>query len=455
MDKKRRRHGLRVSLCMAVIEPQYTMSGNVKVLLGVGDRVLLVEEDGVQTVGDRLGTLQKMVISHNGKLMVSFTHDGQLLVMPTDFSSIIFEYSCEDDMLLMVGPYGDPVCYLYDEPIILIPECDEARILSNLNMEFLQWVPASTESIFKIGSIEPTTLLYDALDHFDRRNAKVDENLRLIKTSLPEAVEVCVDAARHEFDHFDRRNAKVGCHVLLTLTTHLEENHDLKIMQDVIVYYPSRFVKEECRYLKNSEENLNLQITDEIWENLDSRMDDRRISVISEYPQAKMTIMEQKVSLGETHAELVKRLDDVFLHSPKQTQTEQIDDGIAEDVEEVENDNLSSKSFASVEDLEQGKLPPEEILSLPMFKAIANKIKRCKTDSFPGLEFDNGDRPECNNLLSIYQIITNRTKETQYEEIMSDKGYCDEVLAEGVSKAAEIANSTLSNVYQAMGFLKR
>ena len=80
---------------MAVIEPQYTMSGNVEVLLGVGDHVLLVEEDAIQTVGDGLGTLQKMVISHNGKLMASFTHDGQLLVMPTDFSSIIFEYSCE------------------------------------------------------------------------------------------------------------------------------------------------------------------------------------------------------------------------------------------------------------------------------------------------------------------------------------------------------------------------
>ncbi|CAI9270392.1 unnamed protein product [Lactuca saligna] len=95
-----------------------------------------------------------------------------------------------DDMLLTVGYYGDLVRYLYDEPIILIPECDGARILSNLNMEFLQQVLASTESIFKIGSTEPTTLLYDALDHFDRRNAKVDENLRLIKTSLPEAVKV-------------------------------------------------------------------------------------------------------------------------------------------------------------------------------------------------------------------------------------------------------------------------
>ncbi|CAI9287848.1 unnamed protein product [Lactuca saligna] len=77
------------------------------------------------------------------------------------------------DMLMMVGLYGDLIRYLYDEPIILIPECDGARILSNLNMEFLQRVPSSTESIFKIGSTEPTTLLYDALDHFDRMNAKV------------------------------------------------------------------------------------------------------------------------------------------------------------------------------------------------------------------------------------------------------------------------------------------
>ncbi|KAI8526642.1 hypothetical protein RHMOL_Rhmol12G0011700 [Rhododendron molle] len=207
-------------LCMAVIEPQYTMSGNVEVLLAVEDHVLLVEEDGVQQVGTGVGPLQKMVVSRNGKLLASFTHDGRLLVMSTDFSKIIFENSCEtalppeqlawcgmdsvllywDDMLLMVGPYGDPVRYLYDEPIILIPECDGVRILSNTSMEFLQRVPDSTVSIFKIGSTLPAALLYDALDHFDRRSAKADENLRLIRSSLPEAVEACIDAAGHEFD---------------------------------------------------------------------------------------------------------------------------------------------------------------------------------------------------------------------------------------------------------------
>ncbi|XP_039051231.1 tryptophan--tRNA ligase, chloroplastic/mitochondrial-like [Hibiscus syriacus] len=37
---------------------------------------------------------------------------------------------------------------------------------------------------------------------------------------------------------------------------------------------------------------------------------------------------------------------------------------------------------------------------------IANKIKHCKTDAFSGLEFDNPERPECNNLLTIYQLIS-------------------------------------------------
>ncbi|CAA0821319.1 Nucleotidylyl transferase superfamily protein [Striga hermonthica] len=116
---------------------------------------------------------------------------------------------------------------------------------------------------------------------------------------------------------------------------------------------------------------------------------------------------------------------------------------------------------------------------------IANKIKRCKTDSFPGLEFDNPERPECNNLLSIYQLVTGKTKQevveecrdmnwgtfkplltdalvdhlhpiqVRYAEITSDPTYLDDILAEGASKATSIADLTLNNLYQAMGFLRR
>ncbi|KAK4278953.1 hypothetical protein QN277_016723 [Acacia crassicarpa] len=214
--------------CMAVIEPQYTMSGNVEVLLGVDDAVVLsVEEDAVQQLGAEVlrGPLQKMVVSRDGKWLASFTHDGRLLVTTSDLTGVIIERECEsalppgqvawcgmdavllywDDMLLMMGPDGDPVRYFYDEPIILIPECDGVRILSNTSMEFLQRVPDSTVSIFTIGSTSPAALLYDALDHFDRRSAKADENLRLIRPSLPEAVEACVDAAGHEFDVLRQR----------------------------------------------------------------------------------------------------------------------------------------------------------------------------------------------------------------------------------------------------------
>ncbi|CDF33545.1 unnamed protein product [Chondrus crispus] len=47
---------------------------------------------------------------------------------------------------------------------------------------------------------------------------------------------------------------------------------------------------------------------------------------------------------------------------------------------------------------------------------IRKKIKRCKTDSQEGLQFDDPQRPECNNLLAIYQIMANKTKEEVQRE---------------------------------------
>lgn len=117
--------------------------------------------------------------------------------------------------------------------------------------------------------------------------------------------------------------------------------------------------------------------------------------------------------------------------------------------------------------------------------SIANKIKRCKTDSFLGMEFDNVERPECNNLLSVYQVITGKTKEEvadeckelswgqfkpllidvliahlepiqkRYADIIADPSYIDTILADGSAKATEAAEATLAKVYQAMGFLPR
>lgn len=91
-------------LCMAVVEPQFVMSGSPEVLLAVGDRVIAVDEDGVQVLGEELeiGPVQKMAVSPNGKLLAAFAHDGRLLVIPTDFSRIIFEYECEVSYLALL-----------------------------------------------------------------------------------------------------------------------------------------------------------------------------------------------------------------------------------------------------------------------------------------------------------------------------------------------------------------
>ncbi|KAI3847985.1 hypothetical protein MKX03_001097 [Papaver bracteatum] len=176
-------------LCIAVIEPELTTSGNVEVLLGVNDYILVVDEDGnIQKVAEGIGPLQKMVFTQNGKFLASFTHDGRLLsaLPPEQFAwcgihSVLLYW---DDMLLVVGPFGDPVRYLYDDH----------------DPSFLFRIPESTASIFSVASTKPAALLYDALDLLDRRSAKADDYLRSIRSELPEAVEACLDAEGHEFD---------------------------------------------------------------------------------------------------------------------------------------------------------------------------------------------------------------------------------------------------------------
>ena len=113
---------------------------------------------------------------------------------------------------------------------------------------------------------------------------------------------------------------------------------------------------------------------------------------------------------------------------------------------------------------------------------ITKKIKRAKTDPERGLEFDNPERPECNNLLGLYQLLSNQTKEAvaaecadmgwgqfkpllaettvealrpiqeKYDELMSDRTYLTQVLADGKERAQAVAAPTLAKVKKAMGF---
>ncbi|MDE5096686.1 MAG: tryptophan--tRNA ligase [Trichodesmium sp. St11_bin5] len=153
-------------------------------------------------------------------------------------------------------------------------------------------------------------------------------------------------------------------------------------------------------------------------------------------------------------------------------------------------DPLIRKEGARVMSLTDGtskmsKSDPSELSRINLLDppdVITKKIKRCKTDVIKGLEFDNPERPECNNLLTLYELFSAKTKEevitecqdlgwgkfkpllteatiealtpiqTKYKAVMDDQSYLKSVLAEGKQKAAAIANQTLEKVKKALGY---
>ncbi len=131
------------------------------------------------------------------------------------------------------------------------------------------------------------------------------------------------------------------------------------------------------------------------------------------------------------------------------------------------------------------KSDPSELSRINLLDSpeeIQKKIKRCKTDPIRGLTFDDPERPESKNLLTLYMLLSGKTKETviaecqdmgwgqfkplltettitaltpiqqKYREIRDDPGYLASVLRQGRENAAAIANDTLAQVKAAMGY---
>jgi tryptophanyl-tRNA synthetase len=114
---------------------------------------------------------------------------------------------------------------------------------------------------------------------------------------------------------------------------------------------------------------------------------------------------------------------------------------------------------------------------------ITKKIKRAKTDPTMGLEFGNTERPEADNLLGLYAILSGLGREAaarecaemgwgqfkpllaeatvealrpvqqRYRELRQDPGALDAVLKQGRERATVVAEATLGRVRAALGFL--
>jgi len=114
---------------------------------------------------------------------------------------------------------------------------------------------------------------------------------------------------------------------------------------------------------------------------------------------------------------------------------------------------------------------------------ITKKIKRAKTDPTMGLEFGNPERPEADNLLGLYAVLSGQGREAaarecaemgwgrfkpllaeatvealrpvqeRYRSLRQDPASLLTVLRQGRERAAAVADATLSRVRDALGFL--
>ncbi|MEO1001565.1 MAG: tryptophan--tRNA ligase [Cyanobacteria bacterium J06638_7] len=114
---------------------------------------------------------------------------------------------------------------------------------------------------------------------------------------------------------------------------------------------------------------------------------------------------------------------------------------------------------------------------------VSRKIKRARTDPTLGLEFGNPDRPEADNLLGLYALLSGRDRtavaaecaamgwgrfkpllaeaavealrpvQERYRSLRADPATLQGVLEEGRERAQAVAGSTLQRVRDALGFL--
>ncbi|KAL9081601.1 MAG: hypothetical protein Q9159_007217 [Coniocarpon cinnabarinum] len=214
-----------------VIPPALTLSRSVEVLLGIGQTINVVDANDSEDRMLQNGPFRHMSVSPNGRFVALYTDDGKVWVVSGDFQEKLSEYDTKartvpkdmqwcgsdavvlawEDEVHLVGPSGASSKYYYDVWVHLIADVDGIRIFTNDVCEFLQRVPDVSEDTFNIGSTAPPAVLLDAIEQFEQRSPKADDNIQLLRPSLVEAVDACIAAAGHEFNtHWQKQLLKAA-----------------------------------------------------------------------------------------------------------------------------------------------------------------------------------------------------------------------------------------------------
>lgn len=219
---------------IAVLSRIHTHSRHPEVFLGTSNNSVIVCDSSANgSIVDMYcqerikSPILKMKFAPNGRFLACFTKQCVMTVISTNFETKVLDFDtsdgsqdiphnmewCGEDSVvlhwknvgvLMVGPYGDWLRFLYEdiEHLHLSAEMDCCRVITDSSVEILQRVPPTTAAMLRIGSIEAAAMLLDASDAFENGSPASDEAARAItKTGmLEEAIETCTNAALREFD---------------------------------------------------------------------------------------------------------------------------------------------------------------------------------------------------------------------------------------------------------------
>lgn len=215
----------------AVIPPEYTSSRSVEVVLAIGATIYVVDAVECEDRQLQAGPFRHVSTSPNGKFIALYTDDGKVWVISSDFQDRLSEYDSKvktppkhlewcgsnavvlawEDELHLIGPSGAATEYDYDSVLHLIPDIDGIRVMTSEVCEFLQKVPEASEEVFRLGSPSPAAVLLDAIHQLEKKSPKADDNIKLIRPNLDEAVDVCVRAAGQEYGiHWQKQLLKAA-----------------------------------------------------------------------------------------------------------------------------------------------------------------------------------------------------------------------------------------------------
>ena len=218
-------------IAWTVISPSHTLSRSPEVLLAIGQTINVVDADDSEDRMLQNGPFRHMSVSPDGRFVALYTDDGKVWVVSSDFQEKLSEYDtkaktvpkdmqwCGNDAVVLawedevhlVGPSGASSKYYYDGWVHLVADVDGIRVFTSDVCEFLQRVPDVSEDAFKVGSMAPSSVLLDAIEQFEKRSPKADDDIQLLRSNLVEAIDACVTAAGSEFDtHWQKQLLKAA-----------------------------------------------------------------------------------------------------------------------------------------------------------------------------------------------------------------------------------------------------